>query len=206
MIKNILQKIKREANQHYFLAGVTLFFIMIPSIYGESKWVTLNKTQLDKALKEFSFEKVQKSVEGKYNFGKEITVAYTMCQESFPELPGQFPCNFLSDEHSEKKNVEDVSSENAAGGKIGIKISKEKNPFGGKVFLVGEDKASDGTVNEDMLQIHYLKNKYISHYVYKNNWILFQWKGGKGEETLVSILVLQNKGKEIKLAKRINFQ
>ncbi|HMV45862.1 MAG TPA: hypothetical protein PK079_07660 [Leptospiraceae bacterium] len=199
-------KNKVVGNPNYPLILISLFLVSNVSVFAETKWVTIGKAQTDKVLKEFNYDKIEKSVKDKYKFGKESVVNYSMCQENFPELPGQFPCNFLTDEYSIKKNAEDVSSENAAGGKIGIRISKEKNILGGKVFLVGEDKASDGTVNEDMLQVYYLKNNYISHYIFKNQWILFQWKGKKGEETLVSILVLQFKNKEIDSLKRIKFQ
>lgn len=187
---------------------VSIFFVMLTfsSLSADSKWVKIVKSDRSKAFKEFNYEKVKKSIEGKYNYAQEIMVPYSMCQEGFPDLPGQFPCSFLSDEHSIQKSVEDVHNENGAGGRVGIRVSKEKNLLGGKVFMVGEDKGSDGTVNEDLLQVFYLKNNYISHYIYKDQIILFKWVGKKGEESLVSILIIKfNKKKTIDYTKRIDF-
>ena len=57
-----------------------------------------------------------------------------------------------------------------------------------------------------MLQVFYLKNNYISHYTYKDQLILFKWNGKKGEETLVSILLVKfDKNKEVSFSKRIDF-
>jgi len=188
------------------LLSILLLVCSFSFLSAESKWVKLVKTDREKALKEFGYENVEKASTTKFTYSKEIIVPYSMCQEGFPELPGQFPCSFLSDEHSIKKSVEDVNSEGGAGGRVGIRVSKEKNSFGGKVFLVGEDQSSDGTVNEDMLEVYYLKNNYISHYKYKDQLVLFKWKGMKGEETLISILVIKlDKNKEISFSKRIDF-
>ncbi|MBK6607226.1 MAG: hypothetical protein KBF99_02655 [Leptospiraceae bacterium] len=198
-----MKKIKSIVKNSFFL---TILLLLTANLGAESKWVKLSKTDREKAFKEFDYDKVKKTLTAKYNYAKEVTVPYSMCQEAFPDLPGQFPCSFLSDEHSIKKSVEDVNSEAGAGGRIGIRISKEKNLIGGKVFLVGEDQSSDGTVNEDMLQVFYLKNNYISHYTYKDQLILFKWTGKKGEETLVSILLVKfDKNKEVSFSKRIDF-
>lgn len=187
--------------------GFLFLILSFGSLGAEDKWEKLLKKDRENALKEFEYEQVKKASAAKYTYSKEITVPYSMCQEGFPELPGQFPCSFLSDEHSIKKSVEDINSETGAGGRVGIRVSKEKNSFGGKVFLVGEDQDSEGTVNEDMLQVFYLKNNYISHYKFKDQVVLFKWKGGKGEETLISILVVKlDKNKEVSFAKRISFQ
>jgi hypothetical protein len=198
-----IKKIKSIVKNSFF----SIILLLLTSNLGaESKWVKLSKTDREKAFKEFEYDKIKKTLTAKYNYAKEVTVPYSMCQEAFPDLPGQFPCSFLSDEHSIKKSVEDVNSEAGAGGRIGIRISKEKNLIGGKVFLVGEDQSSDGTVNEDMLQVFYLKNNYISHYTYKDQLILFKWNGKKGEETLVSILLVKfDKNKEVSFSKRIDF-
>lgn len=187
--------------------GIFFLILFFSSLSAEGQWEKLLKKDRENALKEFDYDKVKKTNSTSFTYSKEITVPYSMCQEGFPDLPGQFPCSFLSDEHSIKKSVEDINSETGAGGRVGIRVSKEKNSFGGKVFLVGEDQGSDGTVNEDMLQVFYLKNNYISHYKYKDQVVLFKWKGGKGEETLISILVVKlDKTKEVSFAKRINFQ
>lgn len=128
-----------------------------------------------------------------------------MCQEAFPDLPGQFPVAFFPMNILLKKRRR-CKQWSWSRGRIGIRISKEKNLIGGKVFLVGEDQSSDGTVNEDMLQVFYLKNNYISHYTYKDQLILFKWTGKKGEETLVSILLVKfDKNKEVSFSKRIDF-
>jgi|JI9StandDraft_2_1071091.scaffolds.fasta_scaffold64792_2 hypothetical protein len=183
-----------------------ILLLLTSNLSADSKWVKLSKAEREKAFKEFEYDKIQKALTTKYTYSKEIIVPYSMCQESFPELPGQFPCSFLSDEHSIKKSVEDINNESGAGGRVGIRVSKEKNSLGGKVFLVGEDQGSDGTVNEDMLQVFYLKNNYISHYTYKDQLVLFKWKGGKGEETLISILQVKfDKNKEVIFSKRIDF-
>lgn len=183
-----------------------ILLLLTSNLSADSKWVKLSKAEREKAFKEFEYDKIQKALTTKYTYSKEIIVPYSMCQESFPELPGQFPCSFLSDEHSIKKSVEDINNESGAGGRVGIRVSKEKNSLGGKVFLVGEDQGSDGTVNEDMLQVFYLKNNYISHYTYKDQLVLFKWKGGKGEETLISILQVRfDKNKEVIFSKRIDF-
>ncbi|MBP7284302.1 MAG: hypothetical protein KBA66_22135 [Leptospiraceae bacterium] len=187
--------------------GIFFLILFFSSLSAEGQWEKLLKKDRENALKEFDYDKVKKTNSTSFTYSKEITVPYSMCQEGFPDLPGQFPCSFLSDEHSIKKSVEDINSETGAGGRVGIRVSKEKNSFGGKVFLVGEDQGSDGTVNEDMLQVFYLKNNYISHYKYKDQVVLFKWKGAKGEETLISILVVKlDKTKEVSFAKRINFQ
>ena len=187
--------------------GIFFLILFFSSLSAEGQWEKLLKKDRENALKEFDYDKVKKTNSTSFTYSKEITVPYSMCQEGFPDLPGQFPCSFLSDEHSIKKSVEDINSETGAGGRVGIRVSKEKNSFGGKVFLVGEDQGSDGTVNEDMLQVFYLKNNYISHYKYRDQVVLFKWKGSKGEETLISILVVKlDKTKEVSFAKRINFQ
>lgn len=200
--------LSRKANisiLKFSIYPVILLFLTT-GISADSKWIKLSKAEREKAFKEFEYDKVQKALTAKYTYSKEIIVPYSMCQESFPELPGQFPCSFLSDEHSIKKSVEDINNESGAGGRVGIRVSKEKNSLGGKVFLVGEDQGSDGTVNEDMLQVFYLKNNYISHYTYKDQLVLFKWKGGKGEETLISILQVKfDKNKEVIVSKRIDF-
>jgi hypothetical protein len=202
-IERIIKIFKGDFKISFFLI---ILLLLTSNLGAESKWVKLSKPEREKAFKEFEYDKVQKAVAAKYNYSKEIIVPYSMCQEGFPELPGQFPCSFLSDEHSIKKSVEDVNSETGAGGRVGIRVSKEKNSLGGKVFLVGEDQSSDGTVNEDMLQVFYLKNNYISHYTYKDQLVLFKWKGAKGEEALVSILIVKfDKNKEVSFSKRIDF-
>ena len=201
-----LERIMNNIN-HSIKFGILFLLLMVGSLGAEQKWEKLIKKDRETALNDFEYEKIKKVNSTNYTYSKEITVPYSMCQEGFPDLPGQFPSSFLSDEHSIKKSVEDINNESGAGGRVGIRVSKEKNSFGGKVFLVGEDQSSDGTVNEDMLQVFYLKNNYISHYKYKDQVVVFKWKGGKGEETLISILLVKlDKNKEVSYAKRISFQ
>jgi hypothetical protein len=92
-----------------------ILLLLTSNLSADSKWVKLSKAEREKAFKEFEYDKIQKALTTKYTYSKEIIVPYSMCQESFPELPGQFPCSFLSDEHSIKKSVEDINNESGAG-------------------------------------------------------------------------------------------
>ncbi len=175
-------------------------------LFGKSKWKKLTKSERESAEKDFAFEKIKKNREQGFSYTKEITVPYSHCGEEFPKMPGEFPCSFLSDEHSIKNSVEDINNENSAGGRIGIRVSKEKNFLGGKVFLVGEDEKDDGSHNEDLIKVYYSKNNYISHYTYKDFLTMFKWSGEKGAESLVSIFVIRfDKNKKVFSSKRIDF-
>jgi hypothetical protein len=186
---------------------LSLFFFFIGLEANEIKWKKLTKQEREKSQLEFNYNQIKNSLSQKFSYTKEILVPYSNCKDDFPLMPGQFPCSFLSDEHSIKKSVEDINSENSEGGRIGIKVSKEKNLLGGKVLLVGEDESSDGSKNEDKLVVYYLKNNYISHYTFKNFLTIFKWKGEKGEETLVSIFVIRFDDKNrVFASKRIDFK
>ncbi len=185
---------------------IIILFLISLSIFSESKWKRLSKEERIGAEKEFEIEKKSKTLKEKFSFTKEIIVPYSGCGEDFPKMIGEFPCSFLSDEHSIKKSVEDVNRDSADGGRIGIRVSKEKNLLGGKVFLVGDDPKEDGSKNEDHLEVYYLKNNYISHYKYKNYLVLFKWVGEKSSESLISIFVIRYDKGKVFSSKRIDFK
>lgn len=185
---------------------IILLLLLSFSVFSESKWNRLTKEERISAEKEFGIEKVNKTLKEKFSFTKEILVPYSGCGDEFPRMIGEFPCSFLSDEHSIKKSVEDVNNDSKDGGRIGIKVSKEKNSLGGKVFLIGEDLKEDGSKNEDLIEVFYLKNNYISHYKYKNFLVLFKWVSEKSDETLVSIFVIRYNKDKVFSSKRIDFR
>lgn len=189
----------------YSIIAIALAFLLAGALSAESKWQKVTDKNKSKVLKEFNFEKTLKTLKEKAEFGKENSVPYSMCDEKFPEMPGQFPCSFLTDEYSESSG-EDVKNDSSAGGKTGLKISKKNSSLGGKVMILGEDE-EDGKVNEDLLKLYFKSDKYISHYQYKNTVVLFKWTGKKGEETLISILQLKlGKSEKPQDLKRIQFK
>lgn len=86
------------------------------SIGAESLWKTVPEKKINSVLAEIKFDKLHKISENKMKFNKEISLNYKACSEDFPELPGQFPCNFLSDEYSSNEDEGDPSTGNLGGG------------------------------------------------------------------------------------------
>ena len=73
-----IKKIKSIVKNSFFLI---ILLLLTSNLGAESKWVKLSKTDREKAFKEFEYDKIKKTLTAKYNYAKEVTVPYSMCQE-----------------------------------------------------------------------------------------------------------------------------
>lgn len=192
---------------HDFIHGCLKLFILVPFVILISSLFShdfkkISQKNFFKEISKKTFFKILSSNEKIYNWKGEQMVAYSNCGEEFPRLVGGFPCSFLSDEISENQEPPTMDIE---GGRIAVKISKEKSPFGGKVFLISDEEENDR--QEFLIQAFYDKDNYISHYFHKNYLVIFKWVGEGKEKSLIKIFQIQfNSKKEILSIQRINFQ
>jgi hypothetical protein len=166
------------------------------------EWQEVETSKLPLIFKQISWEKILASKNYKLEWRGEKMVSYSGCGEDFPELPGGFPCSFLSDEFSEGNG--EVYPFDASGGKIALKISKENTKIGGKAFLISDEEEKDR--EEFLIRAFYRKDRFLSHYFYKNKLVIFRWEG-KGQEkalTLIYIASFDSRG-NITSFKRLKF-
>ncbi|EOQ98175.1 hypothetical protein LEP1GSC195_0989 [Leptospira wolbachii serovar Codice str. CDC] len=177
--------------QILFTFLVFLFALTVFASEKELKTVPKNKTA--KVLKSVAFATIRSTLLVTYGEGEEKESAYTPCSENFPNMPGDFPCNYLDyegttlevapssgvheGEATEASDPEDVYP----GGKVMIKLIKQKSPnLNGKVVLLGE--------GEDQLKLFYGPKGQISHYIFRQSLVIFKWDTSIAIPSLVGLL------------------
>jgi hypothetical protein len=179
-----------------------LILLVLPIFLFAQEWVELETEKLPTILKQISWEKILKTKKAKMEWEGERMVSYSGCGQDFPELPGGFPCSFLSDEFSEGDGETYPFDE--SGGKIALKISKQNSKMGGKVFLISDEEGSDR--QEFLLNAFYRKDRFLSHYFHKDKLVIFRWEGKGSEKALVAIFIasMDSKGSLVSI-KRLKF-
>jgi hypothetical protein len=175
----------------------TLIFhlISVPLESSEVK-INVNQKNIIKILDRIRLKNINSLYKFTSEYEGERNISYTNCGSDFPELPGNFPCSFLSDEFFS----ESLSVGSSPGGTVFIQKAINKSEFGGSVFIV-----SSGEEEEFNLKLYYSKDRYIRAYTYKNRILLFHWVG-KENKSLIEIFKLRmNENKEIQSIRRIRF-
>ncbi len=150
--------------------------------------------KLNSKLRTIAYATIRSTLSKTYDFKQAQDYRYLPCSEEFPELPGDFPCNFLTQPEPQKEepvNVDSVEAtddgvltETMEGGIISAAEGKIQSPnLNGKVLMLGE--------GEEALTLFYHKNSYISHYRIGNQLVVFLWQNQKGKETLTQILLFK---------------
>jgi hypothetical protein len=154
------------------------------------EWKSLSEKELRGKLKGYAFAKIRTTMLKKMEYKEEKDFFYSPCSESFPNLPGDFPCNFLQIEEDVPKPG--AGSEYREGGVVTLAKSKIKTPLiGGDAYLLGSDTATQGKeISKEAIYLFYNPEKTISHYRIGNRAVVFRWKNESGKETLKSILVV----------------
>ncbi|XDD45161.1 hypothetical protein AB3N60_10580 [Leptospira sp. WS39.C2] len=147
---------------------------------SETKIKLVPKQKTAKVLKSVAFATIRSTVMANHSKFIEKETNYQTCSGDFPNMPGDFPCNFLDEsgntdqvatqsevsdgEFAEGRDPEDMNPS----GKIRIKVSKEKSRnLNGVVVFIGE--------GENQLSLFYSPKGQISHYKYQNTIVIFVW-------------------------------
>lgn len=174
-----------------FIFFVLVFALSVFASEKELKTVLKNKTP--KVLKSVAFATIRSTLLISYGEGEEKESVYTPCSENFPNMPGDFPCNYLDyegttlevapssgvneGEATEGSDPEDVYP----GGKVVLKLIKQRSPnLNGKVVFLGE--------GEDQLKLFFHPKGQISHYLFRQTLVIFKWDSSTPIPSLVGLL------------------
>lgn len=125
-------------------------------------------------LKFYAFAKIAQSVRKGTNFDQEVRIQESACEDSFPDLDGEFQCSWLRIATIEEKS----SGANSILGKW-----FEGHTLAGKgVLLVPPRRESQE------LKLFYHTDGRISHYSVGDKIIVFDWKGQE-ISTILSVKV-----------------
>jgi hypothetical protein len=175
---------------------ILIFYALFFDLNAKEVKININEKNINKIYDKFKIKNLNEFILFQSNYETEQNISYSNCGSDFPELPGNFPCSFLSDEFF----TESLSVGSSPGGTVYVQKAKKKNMFGGKVFEV-----SSGEEEEFKLKLFYSKDGYIRAYTFKNMILLFQWEG-KETRSLTEIFKLGiNEKYEIKSIRRIRF-
>jgi hypothetical protein len=175
---------------------ILLFYVLFFDLNAKEVKINLTEKNINKIFDKLKIKNIKSVVSFQSNYETEQNISYSNCGSDFPELPGNFPCSFLSDEFF----TESLSVGSSPGGTVYVQKAKNKNIFGGKVFEV-----SSGEEEEFKLKLFYSKDGYIRAYTFKDMILLFLWVG-KESRSLTEIFKLGiNEKFEIKSIRRIRF-
>lgn len=188
--------IKQSFLRKFFCIFIIIIFIINYNLNSKEVKINVNEKNISKIFDKVKIKNLNSFIQFQSNYDTEQNISYSNCGSDFPELPGNFPCSFLSDEFF----TESLSVGSSPGGTVFVQKAKSKNVFGGKVFEV-----SSGEEEEFKLKLFYSKDGYIKAYTFKNMILLFQWVG-KETHSLTEIFKLGiDKKNEIKSIRRIRF-
>jgi hypothetical protein len=198
----------------YYIGLIAGIIFLTTAIAGTDKpsqeealpeWKTLTEKQMRSKLKGYAFAKIRTSLNTKYPYDKSLEIAYTSCPESFPKVPGDFPCSLLSWE-DQSVLVEDEKNYSAGGRVTAFESSRKIPNINGKTVLLTSHNLDGNGIKTDDIQLFYNPNKTISHYRVNDEAVIFRWKKENGEDTLKSILIVTlDKERWAKSGKEIDF-
>lgn len=169
------------------------------------EWKTLTDKQMRSKLKGYAYAKIRTSLNVKYPYDKPKEISYSTCPDSFPKVPGDFPCNLLSWE-DQSYLVEDEKNYSAGGRVTAFESSRKIPNINGKTVLLTSRSLDINGIKSDDIQLFYNPNKTISHYRVNDEAVIFRWKKENGEDTLKSILIVTlDKERWAKSGKEIDF-
>jgi hypothetical protein len=188
--------IKQLLLRKFIYIFIILTNISIFNLNAKEVKINVNEKNINKIFEKMKIKNLNSFILFQSKYDTEQNISYSNCGSDFPELPGNFPCSFLSDEFF----TESLSVGSSPGGTVYVQKAKSKNMFGGKVFEV-----SSGEEEEFKLKLFYSKDGYILAYTFRNMILLFQWVGKK-TRSLTEIYKLGiNEKNEIKSIRRLRF-
>ena len=168
------------------------------SLAPETPFRNLKVSEISSILKLLKLESLDTLLKKNGTFYKSLTVDYTNCGSEFPDLPGNFPCSFLSDDFSREERSEDISMGSTPGGKISIDQYRLKDQTYFFEISGGEDE-------EHRMRLFYRKDRFISHYIFSNQLILFHWEGNDEKSLTEVFRVTLGKKNQVLNIGRIDF-
>ncbi|MBL0954620.1 MAG: hypothetical protein IBJ01_07640 [Leptospira sp.] len=173
-----------------FLLAIT---VLLGAVHAsETKIKQIPKQKTAKVLKSLAYATIRSTVMVTHTKFDEREVTYQTCSDDFPNMPGDFPCNFLdvtgtTDQVETESEVSDAEfamgrdpEDMNPSGKIHIKVSKEKSRnLNGTVIYLGE--------GENKLSLFYSPKGQISHYLYQKMIVIFVWKKTEDSPSLAQI-------------------
>jgi hypothetical protein len=175
---------------------ILLFYALFFDLNAKEVKINATEKNINKIFDKLKIKNLNSVVSFQSNYETEQNISYSNCGSDFPELPGNFPCSFLSDEFF----TESLSVGSSPGGTVYVQKAKNKNTYGGNVFEV-----SSGEEEEFKLKLFYSKDGYLRAYTFKDMILLFLWVG-KESRSLTEIFKLRiNEKNEIKSIRRIRF-
>ncbi|EPG67345.1 hypothetical protein [Leptospira wolffii] len=155
------------------ILSLLLFFSPILSLSAE--WKEYGLKEVLGRLKYYAFAKIAQSVRRGANFDQEIRLKESPCEDTFPELEGEFRCSWLRVSTVEAK---DSGPEAELVGKW-----YEGHTLAGKGVL-----SVPGRNGSPDLRIFYHTDGRISHYSFGDRIVVFDWKGQE-ISTILSVKV-----------------
>ncbi|MCE9500243.1 MAG: hypothetical protein K8R21_07075 [Leptospira sp.] len=167
------------------LFRITAFFAFLLLTGGlGSEWRKLSKKSLPLKLKDTQFQLIQKTLSEKHEYVTGDSFEYYLCSEKFPELPGNFPCSFLSTDFMAGKAVSTLGG--IEGGRIPVSFSEKKTGSGGVTLVLGERDRKD----PNQVFVFYNLAGRVSFYKMNRVLVIFKWTGDANTLTEITSLVL----------------